>query len=153
MTQICPNYLVWAQRICNQTPRNGLPWVDIQIKTYKKFCQERLEKMWLYTLQVVLIALAQNFLGVICTSSIVLAISIRIQFLRSTIPFYWGTYGEENWCSRSKEAHNVSKWVFYVIINMNFSYDIFWKLILQSKNKSQAWEEASSFASMKNTQE
>jgi hypothetical protein len=58
---------------------------------------------------VVFTASAQNLLGVLCSSSIVGAISHKVLFFLSTIPFWGGVYGLENWCSRPKSWQKVSK--------------------------------------------
>jgi hypothetical protein len=54
-------------------------------------------------------SLVQNLLGVLCSSSIVRAISHRVMFFLSTTPFWGGVYGLENWCSRPKSWQKVSK--------------------------------------------
>jgi hypothetical protein len=52
---------------------------------------------------------AQNHLGVLCSSSIVRAISHKVLFFLSTTPFWEGVYRLENWCSRPKSWQKVSK--------------------------------------------
>jgi hypothetical protein len=54
-------------------------------------------------------ASAQNLLGVLCSSSIVRAISHKVMLFLSTTPFRGGVYGLENWCSRPKSWQKVSK--------------------------------------------
>jgi hypothetical protein len=53
--------------------------------------------------------LAQNLLGVLCSSSIVRSISHKVLFFLSTTPLWGGLYGLENWCSRLKSWQKVSK--------------------------------------------
>ena len=57
-------------------------------------------------------ASGQNFLGVLYSSSIVLAISMSVLFLRSTTPFCCGVYGAENSCVMPKVSRYVSRPVF-----------------------------------------
>jgi hypothetical protein len=53
--------------------------------------------------------LSQYLLGVLCSSSIVRAISHNVLFFLSTTPFWGGVYGLENWCSRPVSWQKVSK--------------------------------------------
>jgi hypothetical protein len=53
--------------------------------------------------------LSPNLLGVLCSSSIVRAISHKVLFFLSTTPLWGGVYELENWCSRPKSWQKVSK--------------------------------------------
>jgi hypothetical protein len=54
------------------------------------------------TYHAVFTASAQNLLGVLCSSSIVRAISHKVLFFLSITPFWAGIYQLKNWCSRPK---------------------------------------------------